>query len=321
MQIIISIVVILIMVFIFIFDGDKSKISFLNKKERGTNKEKTKGIAGNSKGKEFQLTQNKLPFKEIRTSGGIEDKGLIVKTNSSYVGVIEIYGINYNLLSIDEKLLLEEVFQIVLNGIDYPIQIYVQSKKMDIDNYNHLYEDRMEELENKLKNENNKLMFLLNQSESEEKIEVAKSNINKLTSQINYGYSVIDFIKDIASNSDILDKKYYISTPYYYDSSMFNQKQTKDERFQTAFNTINNRLESIVNGFSRCGLQGKMLNGKELAELLYTSFNKDNYNNYKLNNAIKSDFSNYVITSKPVEFKILENEEEKLKILERELSM
>lgn len=315
MQIIISGLVILAMIFIFVLDGDKNKVPLIGRKGKGAkNKD-----AINKSNKSYKSTQLNLPFKEIKSFGNADDKALIINNNSSYVGVIEVYGVNYNLLSVDEKLLLEEVFQMVLNGIDYPIQIYIQSKRMDIDNYNHIYEERIKDLEGLLKNENNKLSFLNNQPDKEEEIKETMRNIKRLSSQINYGEDVIEFIKQIAYNSDILDKKYYIATTYYYDSSMFNQKQTDDEMFRTAFNTINNRLESVLSGLSRAGLQGKFLNGVELAELIYTSFNKEDYSSYKLKDAMRSGFSNYVITSEPVELKILENEEEKLRKLKEEL--
>ena len=319
MQLIISGIIILAMIFVFVLDGDKSKIPFLNKGDKKNKENKNK--KGNEKqtNKSFKSTQNKLPFKEIRSSGGLADKGLIIKEDASYIGVIEVYGINYNLLSVSEKLLLEEVFQMVLNGLDYPIQIHIQSKKMDIDNYTYIYEERMKELKDLLKNEESKLSFLHNNDNKEEEIKDVMRNLSRITSQITYGESVIEFIKEIAYNSDILDKKYYISTPYFYNKNNFNQEQTEDEKFQTAFNTISNRLNSILSGFSRGGLEGKMLNGLELAELLYTSYNKDYYSSYKLKNAIKSDFTSFVTTSRPIEYKILDNEKMKLQNLEKEL--
>lgn len=317
MEIIISTLIILAIIFVFALDGDKNKIPFLSKNVKKNNKVNSSIIKKTNKS--FKSTQDKLPFKKIKSSGGVEDKALIIKDDTSYIGVIEVYGVNYNLLSTSEKLLLEEVFQIVLNGIDYPIQIHVQSKTMDIDNYNHIYYERMKELTELLNNENTRLSFLRNQLNNNQEILETERNIRRLTSQINYGESVIEFINEISYNSDILDKKFYISTPYYYDSSMFNQEQTEDEIFQTAFNTINNRLSSILNGLSRGGLQGKILNGLEVADLLYTSFNKEDYSSYKLNKAVASGFSSYVTTSRPIELKILENEELKLEELKREL--
>ena len=34
----------------------------------------------------------------------------------------------------------------LLNGIDYPIQIFVQSRKIDIENYKKMYEDMLAEI-------------------------------------------------------------------------------------------------------------------------------------------------------------------------------
>ena len=58
-----------------------------------------------------------------------------------------------------------------------------------------------------------------------------------------------------------------------------------------------------------------MLNGFELSELLYVSYNKKDSNKYKFDRAIRTGFNNHIVTSRPVEYKKLEHKEKELEDL------
>jgi len=312
-EIIISAIVLGAVGFFYLLDGKVDSIPFLNKDKNPKQKETKKGNLNKGKkalGK-YKKTQDALPFEKIVTSG---KKALVKINDNEYVGIIEVYGVNYNLLSIDEKLLLEEVFQTVLNGISYPIQIITQSKKMDIDNYNNIYNRRIEELEDLLKSEENKVKLLKSDNNSINELGIldAQKNIERLNRQIDYGKNVISFINSIAYNADILDKRYYIATKYNYNSKLFNEDQTEEEKFATALNTISNRLNSIISGLAKANMEANFLDGYKAAELLYMAFNKEIATDYKLKNALRTDFSHFITTAKPIELKIYENEEKKI---------
>ncbi len=138
-----------------------------------------------------------------------------------------------------------------------------------------------------------------------------KNNIFRLENQIGYGEQFIKFIESFASYSSVLEKRYYIAIPYTYTGDI----KDENEKFVTAYNTIANRANSILTALSRGNITGKMLNGFELSELLYVSYNKKDSNKYKFDRAIKSGFHNHIITSRPVEFKILEQKEKELEEL------
>lgn len=303
MEIILTGVVILALVFVLVLDGDMKKT-----KSFGKDKKIVKASKKSNSDAKGKVSQNALPFKQIRSAGGADSPALVIKDDDTYVGGVEVYGVNYNLLSTSEKLVLEEVFQKTLNGLDYPIQIYVQSRKINLDSYNALYKKRIDELKDVLKQEQNKFTRLTERQAELAELQEAKSDVERAQSQITYGESVIEFINRISASDDILDKKYFIMTPYYYDASQFNQKQTEEEKFETAFNAIINRLESILMSLHGGNMEGKVLNGVEMAELLYNSYNKPDADKYKLGNAIKSGFANYIVTSRPVEYKFIDHE-------------
>lgn len=303
-SLIFSIAVLGIIVYVYVFDGDKNKIKKAKKMSMDKKNKKEKNVTRN-KGKNLLKTQDKLTF-EIKSSGKENDPALIVRENNTYCGIIEITGVNYNLLSLNERHTLEEVIQAVINGLEYPLQIYIISKKIDIENYNVLYEKRLEELNKQLKNEYNKLRIASN--DSPELAREAQFNIQRLENQIVYGNNVIEFINNIAENANILENKYYIIVPYTYTGSI----KDEDEKFITALNTISNRANTIIATLSGADIEGKMLNKLEIENLLYTSFNKKFATEYKLRKAYENGFDNFVKTAKPVKTKMLENKRREL---------
>lgn len=318
MQFIMTIVLILIVIYIAVFDGDievvKRKLNMDNIKSR--NKDVKEGKEKNKKIKNIdnaKYTQDILPFKEgegcVRSIGKPNEDSLIVKKENEYVGILEVYGANYNLLSYKEKLMLEEGFQRLLNGLEYPIQIYVQSRKLDLDNYYSIYEKRLEELKSELESNDKKLNIL----SEEDKIQELKIKSLRLLNQIDYGEKVINFIRAITSGADVLDKKYYIIIPYKYDTSKFDTEQNDEEKFMTAFNTISTRISSIRQALESSNISSKMLNAIEISELIYVSYNKSESEKYKFERAINTAFNDFIVTSRPVEYKIIEEEKKKLK--------
>ena len=311
-SIIFTIILLGFIVFVFILDGDKSKIP--TKKNKINNK-KNKGADNSSKannvhGKNTYKTQDKINIQKIKSIGDGEDPSLIVKDNNEYAGILEVYGVNYNLLSSRERLTLEEVFQSMINGIDYPVQLFIQSRRIDIENYRNIYNNRLDELADRLKQERNKLSLQLGKGDQEEIFDI-ENNIFRLENQIEYGKQVIEFIDNFASYSSILEKRYYIVIPYTYTGDI----EDENEKFVTAYNTIANRANSVITALSRGNISGKMLNGLEISELLYVSYNKKDSNKYKFDRAIRTGFNNHIVTSRPVEYKKLEHKEKELEDL------
>lgn len=300
-----------VIVYVFLLDGNKDKLSIKKEKRSKTEADKKTKIK-KEHAKNMYSSQDRINIKKIKSIGDGEDSSLIIKDNNTYIGILEIYGVNYNLLSSQERLVLEEAFQIMINGLEYPIQFFVQSRRIDIENYKNIYNNRLQELRDGLKQEKNKLVLQTANNElfAKEMSEI-ENNVFRLENQINYGEQVVEFISSFASHSNILEKRYYIAVSYAYTGDT----EDENEKFITAYNTIANRANSILTALSRGNVSGKILNGFELSELLYVSYNKKDSNKYKFDKALETKFNNYIVTSRPVEFKMLELKEEEIEKL------
>lgn len=61
----------------------------------------------------------------------IKDNMIIRKNKEQFVMVIQCQGVNYDLMSAQEKLAIEEGFVQFLNALRFPIQLYVQTTSLN----------------------------------------------------------------------------------------------------------------------------------------------------------------------------------------------
>ncbi len=73
-------------------------------------------------------TTELVPLKDILES-------IVFLKDGSLRAVIDVSAINFELRSTDEQIALLQQFQGFLNSVDFPLQVVVQSRKYDIDEY------------------------------------------------------------------------------------------------------------------------------------------------------------------------------------------
>ena len=73
----------------------------------------------------------------------IEDNMIIRKNGSRYIMVVECQGINYDLMSGIEKNSVEQSFLQVLNTLRYPIQLYIQTRTVNLRNSINIYKQKV----------------------------------------------------------------------------------------------------------------------------------------------------------------------------------
>ena len=80
----------------------------------------------------------------------VKDNMIIRRNRTQYVMVIQCQGLNYDLLSEDDKLAVEEVFIQFLNTLRFPIQLYVQTRTLNLKDIIEEYRSRMKEKQNEI---------------------------------------------------------------------------------------------------------------------------------------------------------------------------
>lgn len=191
-------------------------------------------------------SQDFIPIKEIRD-------GVVVLKDNSIRGVVMTSSVNFALKSADEQNAILFQFQNFLNSINFSIQIFAQSRRLDIRPYIAL-------LENVEKNQENELLKV----QTKEYIEFIKSFTSSVNIMTKSFFIVVSYVPALIQN-----KKSLFS---FFGNSVENEKQ-KTENFEENRTQLLQRMEVVMAGLTRLGVRAIPLGTEELVELYYKLFN------------------------------------------------
>ena len=148
-----------------------------------------------------ELTQESiLDFMEFDE---IVDNMIVRKKGTQYVMIIQCNGVNYDLMSEQEKISVEEGFVQFLNTLRFPIQLYVQSRTLNLRDIIATYKSRVDTLASEIE----KLDARIAQAKAQgnravrEKLEFErKRKVNVLE----YGIDITDYVEKLSSNRNVL---------------------------------------------------------------------------------------------------------------------
>ena len=227
----------------------------------------------------------------------IEDNMIVKKEGKTYLMVIECQGINYDLMSGIEKNSVEQGFLQFLNTLRHPIQIYTQTRTVNLGSSIDKYKEKIKEIRDKLvKNEIDYRQRVSEKVYSEEELDKYNFEILKQRNLYEYGLDIIRSTEQMSLNKHILTKQYYIIIPYYaeeLESRDFNKEEIKN----IAFSELYTKAQSIVSALFVCGINSKILDSTQLTELLYIAYNRDESEVYDLNKVLNSGYEELYSTA------------------------
>lgn len=280
-------------------------IKFRNKGETQKSKQ-TSNSAGNFVSQDKQSIFKFMEFDEVT------DNMIIQKNNTRFLMAIECQGINYDLMSGVEKTGVEDGFVQFLNSLRHKIQIYIQTRPINLESSLNVYRQRVKEVESKLNRMQIQYDNMLESYEySEEEVEKVYFELTKQKNLYEYGLSVLQDTERMSLNKSILNKKYYIIIPYL-SIEAGNDKLDKQELRGIAFSELYTRAQSIIRAISICGVRGKVLNSNELIDLLYMAYNRDEAEVFGLDKALKAGFDEMYSTAPDVLEKKMEELNKKI---------
>lgn len=270
---------------------------YLYFKENKNKKEKQDESVPTSSKTPQQNKQSIFNFMEFDT---VRDNMIIQRKGKRYLMVIECQGINYDLMSSVEKTGVEEGFVQFLNTLRYQIQIYVQTRSVNLENSLQVYRQRVKEVENKFRKMQMQYDDMKESGEyTDEQLQKAYYELTKQSNLYEYGKSVLQDTERMSLNKNILNKKYYIIVPYY-SSEAGNENLDTREIEEIAFSELYTRAQSLIRSISTCGVRGKILKSNELIELLYMAYNREDAETFGVDKAIKAGFNEMYSTAPDV---------------------
>ena len=185
--------------------------------------------------------QDWLPYVDIY------DNGIIKLKNNSFVKIIKVSPINFNLKSNLEKEAILNSYKIFLKTCDFDIQILIQSKKEDLSRHFSI-------IKNNLKNKKNNLLN-------------------------NYLINYINFIQKINNEKKSSSKNYFIIIKE-------NKNLESEASEEIIIQNLNDKYFKIKECLSRCGnIVYDFQKKEEIIKIIKSFINKkeDDKNNKKTN--------------------------------------
>jgi len=206
----------------------------------------------NKQGTEIRddATQNLVPIREIRNN-------IVILEDNSLVTVLMVSSMNFELKSYDEQIATIKAFKSFLSLLEFPVQISVQSRRMDIKPY-------LQSLEEQLAVKENPLM---------------RTQISEY----------INFITEFTQDVDIMKKSFYLVVSYTPSTASgkkgFLNKLTSFIKKDKKFNFLDPKLfeeyrlqleqraDILSSGITRIGLNIEALSTAQLIELYNNIYN------------------------------------------------
>lgn len=229
----------------------------------------------------------------------ITDNMIIRKNREQFVMVIECKGINYDLLSNDEKSAVELGFIAFLNTIRTPIQLYVQTRKLDMSNLLSSYSRRTEAMLDEISKIDAQIQ-LARQKGNEELLNKLMFDRKRKINIVEYSESIEEYTNKINDSQYMLQQKTYIVVSYYANEIGDTKKYSDLELNDLVFSELFTRTQTILNALTSSEITGKVLNSEELAELLYVAYNRESSDTYTLRNALDAQYDRLYSTAKDV---------------------
>lgn len=196
-------------------------------------------------------TQKFVRLKEVRD-------GIAILKDGSMRAILLASSVNFALKSSDEQRAILSQFQSFLNTLDFSLQVYVQSRELDIRPYLNQLKERTTLQENEL------MQVQLRE--------------------------YIGFIENFTKEVDVMTKSFFVVVPYTPTTSvqkgvtgLFSNKKnaasgTDQYRFEEHRMQIEQRIGVVSQGLNRVGVRTAVLGTEEVTELFYHLYNPNEHN-------------------------------------------
>jgi len=192
-------------------------------------------------------TQDFVSIRDIK-------QNVVIQKNGQLLMVILVSSINFALKSLDEQRAVLLQFQNFLNTIDFSLQIFVQSRKLNIEPY----------------------LELLASLEDKQDSELMRIQLLEYT----------EFIRSFTQNVDVMSKNFFVVVPYTPSkinltkslTSLFTPNKNRaalptDMQFEEHRIQLEQRVAVVKEGLARTGVRSITLETDDLVELYYHIYN------------------------------------------------
>ena len=198
-------------------------------------------------------SQEFVPIKEVQN-------GIIILKDGGLRAVLIASSLNLSLKSSEEQSAIINEFQNFLNSLDFPVQIAMQSRRLDIRPY-------ILSLESRVKDQVEPLMKI----QTKEYMEFIKSFTDEVNIMTKTFFIVVAYTPAIIKTDGMVEgllgngstKRQVAATKKAVDLASFEEKRSQ----------LDQRVGVIISGLGRVGIRTSQLKTDQIVELFYKTFN------------------------------------------------
>lgn len=228
----------------------------------------------------------------------IQDDMIVQNKGQKFTMAIKCKGVNYDLMSDVEQMAIEEGFITFLNTLKYPIQLYVQAQNIDLKSAINTYKENVAGIKREYDEKSLEYARVTEAFESTQaEIDEASRKKEEIANVYEYANDIISYVEVMSTNKNLLQRSFYVLVSYYTSEINSAEKFSKQEIENICYSELYTRAQSIISALASCSVEGKILNSNELADLLYTAYNRDDKGIMNVKEAIESGFYRLYSTS------------------------
>ena len=301
LQIVLAILVFIIIALIAAY----GLIVYMNNRKEEEEQEEALGIE-NEELKDFNGMPRESIFKFMEFDE-VKDNMIIRKNRSQYVMIIQCSGVNYDLMSEDEKIAVEEGFVQFLNTLRFPIQLYIQTRSLNLRDIVDEYKNKVSEIAQDIEKVKARIQAAKDTKNERllQKLQFEKTRKERV---LDYGLDITEYVARMSLNKNVLQQRTYLIISYYASEAGASADTPQEEIDGMCFSELYTRAQTAIRSLQASEVTSRILSSEEICELLYIAYNRDDSELLQFSKALDGQYDALYSTGKDV----LEKKQEKL---------
>ena len=301
LQIVLAILVFIIIALIAAY----GLIVYMNNRKEEEEQEAALGIE-NEELKDFNGMPRESIFKFMEFDE-VKDNMIIRKNRTQYVMIVQCSGVNYDLMSEDEKIAVEEGFVQFLNTLRFPIQLYIQTRSLNLRDIVDEYKNKVSEIAQDIEKVRARIQAAKDTKNERllQKLQFEKTRKERV---LDYGLDITEYVARMSLNKNVLQQRTYLILSYYASEAGASADTPQEEIDGMCFSELYTRAQTAIRSLQASEVTSKILSSEEICELLYIAYNRDDSELLQFSKALDGQYDALYSSGKDV----LEKKQEKL---------
>lgn len=271
-------------------------VIYLNNKKLEKEEEEALGISDEYKDFNGMPRESIYKFMEFDE---VKDSMIIRKNRTQYVMILQCSGVNYDLMSEEEKIAVEEGFVQFLNTLRFPIQLYVQTRSLNLKDIVDEYKQKVSAMAQDIEKVNARIKTA-KETKNERLLQKLQFEKGRKERVLDYGMDIAEYVSRMSLNKNVLQQRTYLILSYYASETGATADTPQEEIDGMCFSELYTRAQTAIRSLQASEVGSRILSSEEIAELLYIAYNRDDSEILQFTKALDAQYDALYSSGKDV---------------------